>query len=553
MADDSRVHGGKLAAKALKAAGVECVFTLSGGHVMAIYDGCLDEGIRVVDVRHEQAAVHAADAWARLNPGKVGVAILTAGPGVTDGVTGVANAWRANSPILVFGGQGPFNNLRRGSLQEMDHVSVMKPITKWADACYETARIPEYVETAVRTALSGVPGPSFLEIPIDVLAGKVEADKASVPAFRDYRVASAAAEPQVNEALAVLAAAERPMLMAGTGLKWSQGADALRRFVETVKIPCFTNGMGRGQLSMDHDQFFNRSRKHALTEADLVVLAGTPLDFRMGYGNSIPPGAKVVQLDLDETLIGHNRGADVGLVGNVGANLDALTDAVEASEKNLDFSDWSAKLRQLEVEAEAALATQLTSDEVPIDPLRLCSEIADYVATDDTMIVIGDGGDIVAQASKVLRVPPRGTWMDPGPLGTLGVGMPFALAAQLAHPDQRVLIVYGDGSFGLNGFEFDTAVRFGLPIVGVVGNDGAWGQMMRPQAMVYGADRLVATELNYTRYDQVVEALGGHGEHVTEPDQIRPALERAFASGKPALVNVEMRRDVGGMKGSTYV
>ena len=553
MADDTSVHGGKLVARALRAAGVECVFTLSGGHVMAIYDGCLDEGIQVVDVRHEQAAVHAADAWARLNPGKVGVAILTAGPGVTDGVTGVANAWRANSPILVFGGQGPFNNLRRGSLQEMDHVSVMKPITKWADACYETARIAEYVEVAVRTALSGVPGPSFLEIPMDILHGEVDLEKAPIPPFRDYRVASTAADSLVADAVAVLAGAERPMVMAGTALKWSEGSSALRRFVETVKIPCFTNGMGRGQLPMNHDQFFNRSRKHALTEADLVILAGTPLDFRMGYGNSIPVGAKIIQLDLDETLIGQNRAADVGLVGNVGANLDALLDAIEASEKNLDFSDWSAKLRGFETEAGVALAAQLTSDEVPIDPLRLCSEIADYVATDDSMVVIGDGGDIVAQASKVLRVPPRGTWMDPGPLGTLGVGMPFALAAQLAFPDQRVMIIYGDGSFGLNGFEFDTAVRFGLPIVGIIGNDGAWGQMMRPQAVVYGTDRLVATELNYTRYDQVVEALGGHGEHVTEPDQIRPALERAFASGKPALVNVEMRRDVDGMKGSTYV
>lgn len=550
---ETMTHGGRLAARALKAAGVECVFTLSGGHVMGIYDGCLDEGIRVVDVRHEQAATHAADAWARLNPGRVGVAILTAGPGVTDGVTGVANAWRANSPILVFGGQGPFNNLRRGSLQEMDHVAVMQPITKWADACYQTERIGEYVETAIRTALSGVPGPAFLEIPMDVLHGPVDLATAPVPAFRDYRVASAAAPERIDEAVGLLAGAERPMVMAGTALKWSEGADALARFVEAVQIPCFTNGMGRGQLPMDHDQFFNRSRKHALAQADVVVLAGTPLDFRMKFGRSIPESAKIIQLDLDETLIGQNRPTDVGLVGNLGANLDALVAAIDASDKALDFADWSAELRALEVEAEEALAAQLTSDEVPIDPLRLCAEIADFVATDDSMVVIGDGGDIVAQASKVLKVPPRGTWMDPGPLGTLGVGMPFALAAQLSRPDQRVLIVYGDGSFGLNGFEFDTAVRFGLPIVGIVGNDAAWGQMMRPQAGLYGADRLVATELAYTRYDKVVEALGGHGEHVTEPDQIRPALERAFASGLPALVNVEMRKDVEGVKGSTYV
>ena len=544
-------HGGRLAAKALKAAGVECVFTLSGGHVMGIYDGCLDEGIKVIDVRHEQAAVHAADAWARLNPGRVGVAILTAGPGVTDGVTGVANAWRANSPILVIGGQGPFNNLRRGSLQEMDHVSVMKPITKWADACYETGRIAEYVELAVRTAMSGVPGPSFLEIPMDVLHAPIDLDSVTMPSFRDYRVASAAPAERVEAALELLRDASRPMLMAGTALKWSEGGPALRRFAEATNIPVFTNGMGRGQLPMSHPQFFNRTRKDALAGADLVVLAGTPLDFRMKYGASIPAEAKVVQLDLDETLIGQNRSADVGLVGNLGANLDAMLDGLNPGE--LDFSDWSATLRATENAAEQALATQLTSDEVPIDPMRLCKAIADVIAADDEMIVIGDGGDIVAQASKVLKVPDHGTWMDPGPLGTLGVGMPFALAAQLANPDKRVMIIYGDGSFGLNGFEFDTAVRFGLPIVGVVGNDAAWGQMMRPQAMIYGADRLVATTLTYTRYDKVVEALGGHGEHVTQPAEIVPAIERALASGKPALVNVEMRTDVDGMKGSTYV
>lgn len=543
-------HGGKLAAKVLKAAGVECVFTLSGGHVMGIYDGCLDEDIKVVDVRHEQAAVHAADAWARLNPGKVGVAILTAGPGVTDGVTGVANAWRANSPILVIGGQGPFNNLRRGSLQEMDHVSVMKPITKWADACYQTERIGEYIESAIRTAMSGVPGPAFLEIPMDVLHGPVDLDSITMPRFRDYRVLSAAPPVLLTRAIQIMSRANRPMLMAGTALKWSEGALALRQFAEATKIPVYTNGMGRGQLPMDHPQFFNRSRKEALAQADVVLLAGTPLDFRMKFGKSIPADAKIIQLDLDETLIGQNRASDVGLVGNVGVNLDALN---KAGGSVMDFSEWSDQLRVIEDQAEEALASQLSSDEIPIDPLRLCKEIADYVATDNRMIVIGDGGDIVAQASKVLKVPSRGTWMDPGPLGTLGVGMPFALAAQLANPEKRVLIIYGDGSFGLNGFEFDTAVRFGLPIVGVVGNDAAWGQMMRPQAMLYGSDRLVATELNYTRYDKVVEALGGHGEHVTKPDDIAGALERAFASGKPALVNVEMRQDVEGVKGSTYV
>jgi acetolactate synthase-1/2/3 large subunit len=434
----------------------------------------------------------------------------------------------------------------------MDHVAVMRPITKWADACYDTTRIAEYIETGIRTALSGVPGPAFLEIPIDILSAPIEdLDAIPVPAFRDYRVSQAAPADRIREALALLVDAERPVVMAGTALKWSEGGPTLVELLEATNLPCFTNGMGRGQVPMDHPCFFNRVRKEALDGADVVVLAGTPLDFRMRFGRSIPPDAKIIQLDLDETLIGENRAADVSLVGNLGATLRSMLDVMADEDVKLDFGAHREQLRVREDGLEAGLVAQLGSDEVPIDPLRLCREIADVL--DDDMIVIGDGGDIVAQASKVIRVPKNGAWMDPGPLGTLGVGMPFAIAAQIAHPDKRVVIVYGDGSFGLNGFEYDTAIRFGLPIVGIVGNDAAWGQMMRPQAMVYGEDRLVATELARTRYDRIVEAMGGHGEHVTEPDQIRPAIERALASGVAACVNVEIRQDRGTMKGSTYV
>ena len=544
-------HGGKLVAKVLKAAGVDCVFTLSGGHVMGIYDGCLDEGIEVVDVRHEQAAVHAADAWARLHPGKVGVAILTAGPGVTDGVTGVANAWRANSPILVIGGQGPFRHTRRGSLQEMDHVALIKPISKWAEACYQTSRIGEYMEAGIRAALSGVPGPAFLEIPMDVLHGEVDLEEIRVPKFRDYRVASTSPRHLIAESVDLLSKAVTPMVMAGTSLKWSEGGEHLANFLEKTGIPCFVNGMARGEISWEHPSFLSLTRKEALEKSDLVILAGTPLDFRMKFGRSIPPAAVIIQMDIDETLIGDNRAADLGLVGNIGMNFQLMTQEIEDRDVPVDVSRYRDQLREREQQLDNARRDQMDSEEVPIDPLRLCREIASCVS--DDMIVIGDGGDIVAQASKVIQVPRNGTWMDPGPLGTLGVGMPFALAAQKAHPDKRVLIVYGDGSFGLNGFEFDTAVRFDLPIVGIVGNDAAWGQMMRPQEMLYGEDRLVAVELNRTRYDLVVEALGGHGEHVVTPGEIAPAITRAFESGKPALVNVEIRQDRTGMKGSTYV
>ncbi len=535
-------HGGKLAGRALKNAGVECVFTLSGGHVMPIYDGCLDEGIKIVDVRHEQAATHAADAWARVNPGKIGVAIVTAGPGVTDCVTGVANAWRANSPILVFGGQGPFANHRRGSLQEMDHVSLMKPITKYADACYDPQRIPEYIEMAIKHAISGIPGPAFLEIPMDILMKDARLE--DVP-YRPIKTSPPALSPDKSDilpALKMIAASRHPMLMAGTSLKWSNAAPQIIAFLERTNIPAYANGMGRGLIPRGSKHLFNRTRRDATVACDCLILAGTVLDFRMQFGRTIPKMAKIVQLDMDYPTIGNNRPADAALVGNLACSLQAMMDVMDQEGIKLDFSAWSAELRAKEGAAEEKLGGRYNSNEVPIDALRLCKEIADSV-TDD-MIVIGDGGDIVAQAAKVVPIPKNGYWMDPGPLGTLGVGMPFAVAAQIAHPDKRVMIIYGDGSFGLNGFEYDTAIRFNLPIVGIVGNDAAWGQMMRPQASVYGKDRMVATRLAYTRYDKVVEAMGGHGEYATKPDEIRPAIDRAFASGKAACVNVEIKQDL---------
>ena len=542
--------GGQLVARALAQEGVSTVFTLCGGHVMPIYIGCQELGIRVVDVRHEQAAVHAADSWARCNPGNIGVAIVTAGPGVTDGVTGIANAWRANSPILVFGGQGPFEQLRRGSLQEMDHIGVVRPITKYADAVYQTPRIAEYVELAIRHAVSGVPGPAYLEIPMDVLMQKVEEEEVQIPRIRTESPRISPDRDHVREAIEVLQASERPMLMAGTSVKWSNAAPTMNRFISETHIPSFTNGMGRGSVPPDSPEFLNRSRRDALKQIDCIVLAGTLLDFRMRFGQTIPADAKIIQLDMDATLIGQNRQADVPLVGNLGCAFEMLLEEMKNGGVQLDYSGWRDSLREIEVAAEAKVQAQLDSDEVPIDPQRMCREVRDWLETLDDPVVIGDGGDIVATAAKILPVRREGAWMDPGPLGTLGVGMPFALAAQIANPGKPVVIVYGDGAFGLNGFEYDTAVRFGLPIVGIVGNDGAWGQMMRPQKGLYGTAE--NTLLNFSRYDKVVEALGGHGEFVENPDELRPALERAIASGKPALVNVIIRRD-GEYDGGIYV
>jgi acetolactate synthase-1/2/3 large subunit len=537
------VHGGRLAARTLKQAGVEVIFTLSGGHIMPLYDGCLDEGIQLIDVRHEQAAVHAADAWARCRPGSIGVAAITAGPGLTDGVTGIANAWRANSPVFILCGQGPFKELGRGALQELNHIDIVRPITKYAGAVFETQRIPEHIELAVRHAVSGIPGPAYLEIPMDTFMAECEWEQAPMPPVRTAVPRSWPDQEDVRTALELLRGARRPVLVAGTSVKWSRAAAPLNRFVRQTHIPAYTNGMGRGTIPPDCPEFLQHSRRAAFKQADCVILAGAELDFRMRFGRTIAPEATIIQLEMEASRIGQNRPSDAALVGNIGCGFELLVAELGDSEMGLDFSAWRDQLRTFEAEAEEEMEGRMASDEVPIDPMRLCREVRDWVETLGDSVVIGDGGDIVSTAASILPVKREGAWMDPGPLGTLGVGMPFALAAQLANPDQRVVIIYGDGSFGLNGFEYDTAVRFGLPVIGVMGNDGAWGQMMRPQGAVYGWDRLTATLLRYTRYDRVVEALGGHGERVERPEDIRPALERAAASGKPALVNVIIRQD----------
>ncbi|MBI3943703.1 MAG: acetolactate synthase [Chloroflexi bacterium] len=529
------IHGGQIVAKALKRAGVEVIFTLSGGHIMPIYDGCLDEGIRIIDVRHEQAAVHAADAWARLT-GKPGVAVLTAGPGVTDGVTGVANAYRANSPVLVIGGQGPFAQAGRGSLQEMDHVSLMRPITKWSGAGLQTERLAETIETAMRHMFAGRYGPAFLEIPLDILMNYAGESEAVIPPFDLRRPACGTTPVAIRQALALLAGAERPILMAGGQVKWCNAYLPLQRLAAQLHLPVFTNGMGRGAMPPDAPEFFSQSRRVAFDRTDLLILAGGEFDFRLNFGADLPVTTRVIQIDPDPTVIGLNRSVDLGLVGDIGVIFDQLDQALAREQPHLRFSDWRDSLRFEEEKRVAKLMARASSQDVPIDPVRLCYEIANFI--DDDTIVIGDGGDIVSTAAKVIPVLQPDAWMDPGPLGCLGVGMPFALAAQLAFPERKILVIFGDGSFGLNGFEFDTAVRFKLPIMSVVGNDAAWGQMRRPQIALYGEDRAVATSLAPTHYDKVVEALGGWGACVDQPDQIGPALQAMGRTGRPACVNV---------------
>jgi thiamine pyrophosphate-dependent acetolactate synthase large subunit-like protein len=529
------IHGGWLVAKILKREGVEVVFTLSGGHIAAIYDGCIREGIRVVDTRHEQAAVHAAEGWAKCTR-TPGVAILTAGPGVTDGVTGIANAYLAGSPILVIGGAAPLSLWDRGALQEMNQLDLLRPITKWARTVHETARLGEYTASAFRQMLNGKPGPTFLEMPMDVLNNLADTDTLfdpGEPAFYRYGGRTAPDPDMVVKAAALLEKAQRPVIMAGTAVWWCDAAEPLRQLAERINAPVFLNGAGRGCLPPTHTLFFTASRRRALEGADTILAIGTRMDFRLNHGQPplIPAAANLIWFDLAGEDVGVNRGAAVGLVGDVALSMRQVTTATQ----QLAEGDWLAYIRREERNALGRDGALMSSDAVPVHPMRLCREIRDFIDEDTT--VVGDGGDIVSYGGRVINVYKPGYWLDPGPMGCLGTGTGFAMAAQLARPGKKVLILHGDGAFGLNGMEFESMVRHKLPVVSIIGNDGAWGQIKHPQKAILG--HATAAELSPgTRYDKMVEALGGYGELVERPEDIRPALERAFASGLPACINV---------------
>ena len=532
------IDGGTLVAKALKAEGVKYLFVLWGFHVAPIIEGCAREGIKIIDTRHEQAAGHAAEGWARVT-GQPGVAAVTAGPGVTDAVTAVANAFQAGSPMLLVGGRSPLNSFERGTLQELDHIEFMRPITKWARTVFETKRLPEYVSIAYRHALAGRPGPVFLECPVDILWSVVDESEVFFPEPAKSRATSPAQgnPDMIKAAVDLLATSQKPVVMAGNVVYWSGASGELQQFIETLNAPVFLNGMGRGCVPADHPNFFVYSRRLALGEGDVTVLIGTEIDFRVNYG--APPlfnqSGKVIQIDIDETQIGRNRDINVGIVGDAKEVLKQLL--AELGKRNVRKSKaWLDRVRASETERVRALEPMLNSDAVPIHPLRLLKEVSEFLDRD--AIIVGDGGDIVSFAAQILKTNYPGHWLDPGKLGCLGVGTGFAMAAKLAKPDKQVLIVNGDGSFGLNGMEFDTMVRHNIPVVSVIGNNRAW--MPIPEG-----DPALGRHLGWARYDKISEALGGHGEFVQRPEEIRPALERAFSSGLPAIVNVMIDQSAG--------
>jgi len=524
-------HGGELVARSLAAQGVDTIYTLCGGHIASIYDGCLNSNVKIIDFRHEQAAAHAADAHARLTR-NVGVAVVTAGPGVTDAVTGVANAYQARSPLVLLGGAAPLKTKGMGALQEIPQTGLFADITKASFTIENTADIPTRLAEAFSVALSGRPGPVFVELPFDILFNVIDAPE-TPPAVGPQIIMP---DPEaIRRMFDLLRQAERPLIIAGTQVYWDGAHEALRELTDQTAIPVYTNGAGRGTLPMTHPHCFKASRSAALREADVVVLIGTPLDFRLKYGQKDwNPESKLIQVENDSNELNHNRTADVALLANARLVLEALSEGL----LGVRFDAWLDRVGDLEREKTIDLARWMKLDDVPINHFRFGAAVNEFVDADT--IIIGDGGDIVSACAKVIDIVRPGQWLDPGPLGCLGVGAPFAIAAQQLYPERKVLIVNGDGSFGLNGFEFDTAVRFGLPIVTLVGNDAGWGQIRGPQARMVGPERAVATSLAPTRYDLVVSALGGYGERVGQPGEIVPALERAFASGLPACINVTL-------------
>jgi acetolactate synthase-1/2/3 large subunit len=429
----------------------------------------------------------------------------------------------------------------QGALQEFDQLSLMKPITKWAAVCPSTARIPEYVAIAFRHALAPPRGPVYLELPMDVLFEEAVPDPPPKPA---RSVSRSFPEPHaIEEAARLIAAAARPALVAGSGVWWDGASRELAAFAEEAAIPVFLNGSGRGSLPPDHPLFFQHARSTALSSADVVLVVGAALDFRLQYGRFSAP--ILVHVHGDPREVGRNRVPDVAVVGDCAAALSALTEATGRRDGRVD---WLETLRLAEQRWWDERRAELESDAAPVHHYRLGAEL-DRVIGPGT-VVIGDGGDVVAAVSRVVRVQRPGHWLDPGPFGCLGVGPGYALGVGAAGFGDAIVVVMGDGAFGLNGLDFDSLVRFGVPAVLVIGNDAAWGEIRIPQIGIYGAEGEIATRLAASRYERVADVFGGHGEHVERPADLRPALERALSAGTPAIVNVMLDPDA--MSGHSY-
>ncbi len=528
------LHAGRLVARRLRASGVDTVFTLSGGHLFSIYDGCRDEGIRLIDTRHEQTATFAAEGWSKVTRSP-GVAALTAGPGITNGMSAMAAAQQNQSPLVVLGGRAPAQRWGMGSLQEIDHVPFVAPLARFAATAQSADDAGRLVDDALRAAVGPPSGVGFVDFPMDHVFS-VSDDDGRPGVLVDLPPGPAPDGDSLSRAAALLSTAERPVIMAGTNVWWGHGEGALLRLAEELEIPVLMNGMARGALPADHPLAFSRVRGKALGEADIALIVGVPMDFRLGFGAVFGAQTQLIVADRVAPERRHPRPVAAELYGDLLTILAALAPATGTGHR-----DWVEELRTAETAARAKEKAELADERVPLHPMRVYAELAPMLDRD--AIVVIDAGDFGSYAGRVIDSYQPGCWLDSGPFGCLGSGPGYALAAKLAHPDRQVVLLQGDGAFGFSGMEWDTLVRHNVPVVSVIGNNGIWALEKHPMEALYGYS-VVAELRPGTRYDEVARALGAHGELVAAPGELRPALERAFASGLPAVVNVLTDPDV---------
>jgi acetolactate synthase I/II/III large subunit len=521
-------HAGRLVARRLKASGIDTVFTLSGGHLFSIYDGCRSEGIRLIDTRHEQTAAFAAEGWSKVTR-QPGVAALTAGPGVTNGMSAMAAAQQNSSPLLVLGGRAPAARWGMGSLQEIDHVPFVAPLTRFAATAPSAEAVSDLVDEALRATVGAPSGVAFVDFPMDHVFSVADDDQRP-GALTDLGAPPPADGNALDRAAGLLAAAQRPVIMAGTNVWWGHAEAALRLLAERRRIPVLMNGMARGTVPADHSLAFSRARSKALAEADVALVVGVPMDFRLGFGGVFGPETQLIVADRAQPDRDHPRPVAAALYGDLSATLTGLAEPATTG-----HDDWVADLRAAEATARDREHAELADDRSPLHPMRVYAELAPLLDRD--AIIVVDAGDFGSYAGRVIDSYVPGAWLDSGPFGCLGSGPGYALAAKLARPDRQVVLLQGDGAFGFSGMEWDTLVRHNVPVVSVIGNNGIWALEKHPMEALYGYS-VVAELRPETRYDEVVRALGGHGELVSTPAELRPALKRALGSGQPAVVNV---------------
>jgi len=523
----AKVNGNDLVARALQDEGVDTVFYLTGGPMVDVASRCI-ERFHSVDVRHEQAAAMAAHAYSRVS-GKPGVCFAASGPGVTNLITGVGNAFLDAVPVVALGGASAVSQTGMGAFQEMDQVGMFKPITKYAERVIDVRRIPEIINKAFRVATSGQPGPVYVDLPGDVLYNRVDEAEVMFPG-KAHSVPRVAGDPAlIRQAVAILKQAQRPIILTGTGVFWSGAMEELKQFVDLTQIPFYTTPQGRGVIPEDHPLSFLGARNQAWKEADAVLIVGTRLNFIVGFG--LPPrwapDVKIVQVDISDEEIGRNRPVDLGIVGDAKTVLRQLIDEASDSFHKRSESAWVETIRRYDRRSQEKSQALLDSDATPIHPLRLCKEVRDFMDRD--AIIVVDGHEILNFARQSIPLFSPGHSVNAGPNGCMGVAVPFGLGAKVAKPDKQVIVLSGDGSFGMNGMEIDTMVRHNIPALIVISNNGGWAGKGTMDA---------GRDLGFSRYDKMAEVFGAYGELVERPEDIRPAMKRAVASGKPAVVNV---------------